>query len=47
MRFFPKIFEMRNPAHHENDIQIALSDDLISNVYIAVLRVAGFRFGGR
>ena len=38
---------MRNPAHHENDVQIARADCLIGDVDIAVLDVMRFGFENR
>lgn len=41
---FPKIFEMRNPTHDKNNINITAPNYLISNIYIAALSIMRFGF---
>src|SRR5438067_13425559 len=39
MRLCPKILEVRDPAHHKDDVDRAITDDLISNIDVAVLGI--------
>ena len=38
---FPRIFEMRDPTHDEYDIDGAVADDLVRDIYVAILGVTG------
>ena len=39
----PEVFEMRDPAHYEDDVDVAFAEHLVSDVYIAALDVMRFR----
>ena len=47
-RLGPEAIEMRDPPHHEHEVDRSVADDLIRDVDVAAVRVVGrWRFRGR
>src|SRR5687768_17499329 len=42
----PEVLEMRDPSHHEDDVQVAFADYLVRDVHVAVLYVVCLRRSG-
>src|SRR5687768_17564545 len=45
MRLLPKIFKMRDPTHDKDDIDRPITNYLISNINVIILRIARLGFG--
>ena len=43
-RLAPEVFEVRNPAHHKDEIERRVADHLVRDVHVAAARVHRFRW---